>query len=341
MIVERLSADQVRHLCVSMRVDHEALPGADLWDKTKVLVLYLADQRRIAELISACSQIRPDLTWQSVLEQASEPAQADEANSTQAPDPRKLAQLIIQCFDLTELRELCFDVGVDYEDLAGAGKTQKASELAFCMARRKQGISRLVQVCSRLRPAAPWTAQGARPYEPYSQAALVKLRQTLVEHLSPSNLADIFGGLQVPYAPRSGEEAIAVRDAISYLARRERLHELVAICAQRCPKVEWRKILKHGHGQQPASSANARRASSISPTEPLQVNRAEIHAALVTHFTEAQLRDLCFELGADYDSLPAEGKAGKARELVVRLERKGRLAELAQAVSSSIVDSQS
>ncbi len=52
---------------------------------------------------------------------------------------------------------------------------------------------------------------------------------------------------------------------------------------------------------------------------------------LITHFDENELRDLCFELKVDYESLPGTGKSAKARELVAFMERRGRLPELTEA----------
>jgi predicted transcriptional regulator len=49
-------------------------------------------------------------------------------------------------------------------------------------------------------------------------------------------------------------------------------------------------------------------------------------------FDEGELRTLCFHLSVDYDSLPGEGKANKARELVAYLERRGRISEFAGIV---------
>jgi hypothetical protein len=43
---------------------------------------------------------------------------------------------------------------------------------------------------------------------------------------------------------------------------------------------------------------------------------------LATRFDREELRTLCFSLGVDYDDLPAEGKANKARELVRRCKRR-------------------
>ncbi|MCA9943984.1 MAG: leucine-rich repeat domain-containing protein [Anaerolineales bacterium] len=49
---------------------------------------------------------------------------------------------------------------------------------------------------------------------------------------------------------------------------------------------------------------------------------------LLDSFNPGELKDLCFELGIDYDDLPGDGRSVKARELILRLQREGRLDEL-------------
>ena len=49
---------------------------------------------------------------------------------------------------------------------------------------------------------------------------------------------------------------------------------------------------------------------------------------LLTHFSEDELRTLCFDLGVDFEALSGENKDGKVRELVAFLERRGRIPEL-------------
>jgi outer membrane protein assembly factor BamB len=56
--------------------------------------------------------------------------------------------------------------------------------------------------------------------------------------------------------------------------------------------------------------------------------RLRLYNLLTQHFDEEELRTLCFGLGVNYDDLRAAGRAGKARELVIYLERRGRLDEL-------------
>ena len=45
--------------------------------------------------------------------------------------------------------------------------------------------------------------------------------------------------------------------------------------------------------------------------------KIQIFSTLCDRFSEEELRTLCFFLEVDYNSLPADGKAGKARELVL------------------------
>ncbi len=49
---------------------------------------------------------------------------------------------------------------------------------------------------------------------------------------------------------------------------------------------------------------------------------------LVERYSTDELRNCCFDLSVDYDDLPGEGKASKARELVSFLDRRNRLADL-------------
>jgi DNA-binding NtrC family response regulator len=51
---------------------------------------------------------------------------------------------------------------------------------------------------------------------------------------------------------------------------------------------------------------------------------------LDTRFAEGELRTLCYDLDLDYDDLPGDRKADKARELVRHLERHDRISELVE-----------
>lgn len=70
-----------------------------------------------------------------------------------------LRKLIIAHFNEGELRDLCFDLGIDYENLPAQGKSDKARELvAYTMRYRR--TSELVTLCRQLRPAVDWPSVG-------------------------------------------------------------------------------------------------------------------------------------------------------------------------------------
>lgn len=66
-----------------------------------------------------------------------------------------LRQQVEQLFSKDELRTICFDLGVDYDGLAGKGKEGKVRELVIYLERRGR-VEELVVVCERLRPNVDW-----------------------------------------------------------------------------------------------------------------------------------------------------------------------------------------
>jgi len=63
-----------------------------------------------------------------------------------------------------------------------------------------------------------------------------------------------------------------------------------------------------------------------------QVNLKMLRDALDDAYSDAELRDLCFELEIDYEDLPGDGQSAKARELVMYCKRRGLLAALVACV---------
>ena len=59
---------------------------------------------------------------------------------------------------------------------------------------------------------------------------------------------------------------------------------------------------------------------------------AQMRQSLVESFDDNELRDLCFDLRIDYESLPGDGKSAKASELVQYCDRHKRLDELHTAI---------
>jgi formylglycine-generating enzyme required for sulfatase activity len=76
---------------------------------------------------------------------------SERATSEQVIDRVELRKRIISYFDEQELRTLCFDLKVDYDDLRGEGRADKARELVAYFERRGR-ISELVVYCRLVRP---------------------------------------------------------------------------------------------------------------------------------------------------------------------------------------------
>ena len=55
---------------------------------------------------------------------------------------------------------------------------------------------------------------------------------------------------------------------------------------------------------------------------------AQLRQNLADHFSDSELRDVCFDLGVNYDDLTGQNKADKARELVAYLDRRGHIQDL-------------
>ena len=153
-------------------------------------------------------------------------------------DPAKLRQLIIYCFDINELRDLCFELAVDYDALPGESKADKARELVAYFQRPKRSTDELIQACVRFRPKAPWTALTTTEYNPYSGVSLVELRRKLTEQFEENELHALCAKFGVSFKSLPDTGSVA-RELIAYLIRRERLSELVEECVQRRPNVSW------------------------------------------------------------------------------------------------------
>jgi hypothetical protein len=66
-------------------------------------------------------------------------------------DPRVIAKRLTTQFNEEELRACCFELDIDYEDLGGRGRADKARELVKHLQRRGR-LSELIAYIDRERP---------------------------------------------------------------------------------------------------------------------------------------------------------------------------------------------
>ena len=79
----------------------------------------------------------------------------------------QLRQILATRFDAVELRTLCFELDVEYDNLPGRSKAEKEIELINYLERRTR-LSDLVKAGKRLRPDIPWG--DTRTFQPPSPA---------------------------------------------------------------------------------------------------------------------------------------------------------------------------
>lgn len=69
---------------------------------------------------------------------------------------------------------------------------------------------------------------------------------------------------------------------------------------------------------------------TIDSQEKAKTERNRLLRNLVEFFSKEELHTLAFHMAVDYENLPTQGKDGEARELIIHLERLGRIPELVE-----------
>jgi len=308
LLTQHFTLSEIRTLCFDLGINFDALPGESKPDKARALVSsFSRPPHSLDEFIQACSQMYSDIPWND-----------PDSIESQMPNRNRqtsLFQMIHYSFNVNELRDLCLDLGLDYENLPGGSKKNKVRELIFCFSRSPRNIDQLIQTCSELRPNAPWDTPQATKYEPHNITALAKLRRMLTEHVDEDGTRELAKSLGIDYKRLPGaDQGGTARELILYLARRERLNELIELCVHRFPNIPW---------QETVDSPDEQRTSEQTP-EPIQTSK--LQQALAT-LSEDQLRDLCLELGTDYDDIIGPNKVP---ELMSYFERRGSMPELVE-----------
>jgi hypothetical protein len=76
---------------------------------------------------------------------------------------RQLRLILCEYFSRSEIADLCFDLGIDFDDLAGESKSDKARELIE-YSKRYGFQSELVSACRDRRPKAPWIEESTAEF---------------------------------------------------------------------------------------------------------------------------------------------------------------------------------
>lgn len=120
----------------------------------------------------------------------------------------RLRQLLTEYFNIGELKDLCFDLSIDYEILPGDGKADKARELVAYVKRHGQR-ARLLAECQKLRPHVTWLEEVHTTTSNYVPNVEVQVKP----QQNPEGLHDS----QKPYmrnAGAAGQESLASTRAL-------------------------------------------------------------------------------------------------------------------------------
>jgi nitrate reductase NapE component len=91
----------------------------------------------------------------------------------------QLRRILVHYFSEEELKTLCFDLRVDYEDLPGKKKTKKVVSLIVQLTRQSR-VEQLIELCQQERPNIPW-----------DNLRLAALQYPLIVEENPDQPADV------------------------------------------------------------------------------------------------------------------------------------------------------
>ncbi|MEM7118258.1 MAG: hypothetical protein AAF614_37870 [Chloroflexota bacterium] len=121
-----------------------------------------------------------------------------------------LRQLMLEAFNQGEIRTLCFDLGIAYDDLSGENRAGKVRELiAHCQ--RNGQLEALIDLCARRRPHLAWPSQVRQSLDdcPYKGMRYYDVNDAPLffgrEALSAELVERLF-----PQPPHTGDNSLAI-----------------------------------------------------------------------------------------------------------------------------------
>jgi HEAT repeat protein len=221
----------------------------------------------------------------------------------------RLHQFIARHYDLEELRALCFDLGVDFDELRGETKSAKAQALLLHLGRRRR-LDRLLDALRRTRPQS------------FDRAGL---------SIASDALGVLYDAL---LAFEAGDPRLLEELARDYRAKLAQKYELLTLQGI-SPKAHNRTIgIRMQDVFIPLKATGDDLGLLVGlPEQPYR--RGLLHQLaqrLAQHFDLEELRALSFDLGVSDEHISGEGKRDWARGLVTHAERYHDIPVLIEAV---------
>ncbi|MBK8988923.1 MAG: hypothetical protein IPM39_23105 [Chloroflexi bacterium] len=285
--------------------------------------------RRLRELIKSSAEpekpepAQADNTLQEEPQQAFNPMlHRLNLENAQNEKFKHIWQQMAQELSPVELRELALDMNVDIENLPDTN--DKLVFLNFLnYLKRRSLIPQMLDILESRWPKVDWGKEGILqameeleqfrpPARPITWPTTTNLGQgldwheLLGRHFSLDELAELARKLDIDFKALDGNtRAAKINSLFEWVMKAGKMDELTAYVAQVRPFLASEKT------------------SPAPPTKQTQQYSQKLESLSLD-----ELQAICHKLGIDFDNLPGESKSGKARELLVYLGRKNRLAEL-------------
>ncbi len=140
--------EEIQILCLKLKLNYDDLVGSRKSDTVQNLVSLMARNGRLPDLAAAVGQERPFLT-------APPPDQT--MQESLSIDRLTLYRQITDQLTMADIEAIAFDLGIQYEDLAGENRYVKALELVQYMERRNR-LPELYEAVQQRRPASEKSA---------------------------------------------------------------------------------------------------------------------------------------------------------------------------------------
>jgi hypothetical protein len=275
-IVERYNLEELRTLCFYLGVDYGALDAETKSGAARELILHLGAVGQLDRLLEQLERDRPGLLTRdgiraddpdtleglyAALPRAGESAAAppvaetvsagEEGAPEAPPETGALAALhrfLVERYNLEELRTLCFDLAVDYDELRGETLSGKARELIRYVGAERR-LDELLAYLDRDRPGL-LAGSGLDPGDRSTLAGLyaalpdaaasrgdgTPLEEFIVRHYNLDELRTLCFILNVDYDSLPGEiKSEKAAALVGFLERRGQLDALLAQLQQERP----------------------------------------------------------------------------------------------------------
>jgi hypothetical protein len=313
------SFDELKNITQDIGLNYKDVETLTRSQMAEWLVLQAAATDLVDRLLQMCRVKRPDLDWsidQPALKQ--EPGTREEALKQLA----ELASMIARHFSIEEIANLADDLGLNHDDLPNARRRMAAELVDIC--HRHQKLPMLFAQCQLLRPKEDWPKisstdrQAPRLTIEKPLAVTAAMRDLIARRFDIAEIRMLSHDLGIEEAWNLDRVSMA-REVVLYMARRDRLDELLAYCSKERPDVIWPPV------------DSVRSSIDIDPElRPLQSRAGQLRDLIAKNFNSDEIKTLMDYLGIDYEEFGILGRTAYARELVSHLGDAGRLENLSE-----------